>query len=243
MKTRCLLLSLLAFSAAPAWAESEPSARNSVLSVRGTGRYEQKPDFAEFTVIVSTAGKTLNAAVDAHRDRATRGLEALQKLEASGIRIRSSRFGVTEEKRPSYTPPTYAGQPAPPPPKISDAPFTAKTWFELNAVSMDTLNQTVTQIAATGLFEIQRVIFKIKNERTALNEARKAAMTDARGQADAYSSAGDLKLVEITEVTDGEAKPVDGYADLPMGRFLQIIPPAVVSFDATVNVTWRIAPR
>ena len=77
-----------------------------------------------------------------------------------------------------------------------------------------------------------------------LNQARRAAMVDAREQAGAYADAGELKLVEIIEITDGEATPMEnGVADLPMPRFVQIIPPATVAFTASVNVTWRIAPR
>jgi uncharacterized protein YggE len=77
-----------------------------------------------------------------------------------------------------------------------------------------------------------------------LNQARRQAMTDARDQAAAYADAGDLRLVEIIAVTDGDAVPYSGgYVDMPVSRLVQIIPPLTVSFDSSVQVTWRIAPR
>ncbi|SEP25488.1 Protein of unknown function [Methylobacterium sp. ap11] len=72
---------------------------------------------------------------------------------------------------------------------------------------------------------------------------RRAAVLDAREPARIYAEAAELKPVEITEITDGEGSPPDGYADMPRSRVAQIIPPAVVTFSAAVTIRWRIAPR
>ena len=246
MKTRCLLLFFASLCSAPVHAENDTAAprRSSVMTVRGVGSYAQKPELARFDVVVATSGKTLDAAVEGHKDRATRALAALKQREETGLRIESSAFRIDEEKRPPYHPLNYPDEPAKLPPKISDTPFTARTEFHLTATRIDVLNEMVSGLASTGLFEFRKIDFKVDKERAALNQARRAAMADAREQAQAYAEAGELKLVEITDVTDGEARPSDlGAADMPLPRFVQIIPPAEVKFDATVNVTWRIAPH
>jgi hypothetical protein len=52
------------------------------------------------------------------------------------------------------------------------------------------------------------------------------------------------RLVEIVAITDGEASRFsNNAADLPVTRFVQIIPPLTVAFDSAVQVIWRIAPR
>ena len=133
-----------------------------------------------------------------------------------------------------------------PPSKPPEPTFTASTTYFLRASPIDKLNVLVTRLAESGLLNIRSVSYKVEQERQALNRARRAAMADAKEQAAAYADAGDFWLVDIAEVTDGEARAaVDVQNDLPSrGRpFVQIIPPATVTFTASVNVTWRIAPK
>lgn len=238
---------LLALSLSPATAQQQGEAgsprRGSIITVKGTGQFEQKPDYGRFEAVVTTRGKTLDEAAAAHEARATKALEMLRSLEGDGVTIEKSAFQVSEE-RPAYQPPVMRGDPPPVPPKPPENPFSASTTFNMKATRIDRLNAAVSRIAGSGLFALRQVTFKADRERAALNQARRAAMVDAREQATAYAEAGDLALVEIIEVTDGEARPYeDGAFDLPRSRFVQIIPPAAISFEASVNVTWRIAPR
>lgn len=238
MRGRAACLLVLLGLTLPAAAQQQPAERRgAVLSVRGEGRAEAKPDFAVFDVTVSTSSRSLDEAAAAHRERATRALTLLQGLSADGISIERSTFHLDQDRPP---PPVPGLRPDTRPP----APFTAQTIFSLKATAIGGLNAIVSRLAASGLFEVRSVRFKVDEERAALNRARRAAMTDAKEQAQAYADAGDLRLVEIVEVTDGQAAPApDGQADLPLPRHVQIIPPATVAFDASVTVTWRIAPR
>jgi uncharacterized protein YggE len=232
---------LLASLAVPAHSQDAPSPRPGTMSIRGEGRTDIKPDYAVFTVTVSTRAPTLDEAATSHPDRATRALAALQEMKGSGITVRSSSFNLNQD-RPLPILPARDGQP---PVKPPEPQFTAVTTFSLKGAPIDDLNAAVTKIAASGLLEIRGVSFRVEQERNALNEARRAAMRDAKEQAEAYADAGGLKLGEILEVSDGQATPprFDGAADMPAPRFVQIIPPATVRFDASVNVTWRIAAR
>jgi hypothetical protein len=49
----------------------------------------------------------------------------------------------------------------------------------------------------------------------------------------------------VLDITDDEAYPrAEGeMADMPAGGQVQIIPPATLSFEGSVRMTWRIAPR
>lgn len=214
----------------------------SVLTVKGAGKFVQKPDYGRFEVSVTTRGKTLETTVTAHEERAGSAITALRRFEALGVGIEKSRFRL-DESRPGYQAPRYPGDR--PPPERVETPFTATTTFTLKVGGIDNLNTAMSRIAETGLFHIETVTFKVENERAALLEARRAAMTDAREQAKVYAEAADIRLVEISAITDGEASPSEvGAADMPRSaRRIQLVPPATLSFDATVNVTWRIAPH
>lgn len=219
-----------------------PSA-GSVLTVKGAGTFVQKPDYGRFEVSVTTRGKTLETTVTAHEERAGSAITVLRRFEALGVGIEKSRFRL-DESRPGYQAPRYPGD-RPPPPERIENPFTATTTFTLKVGGIDNLNTAMSRIAETGLFHIETVTFKVENERAALLEARRAAMTDAREQAKVYAEAADIRLVEISAITDGEASPSElGAADMARSaRRIQLVPPATLSFDATVNVTWRIAPH
>jgi uncharacterized protein YggE len=235
-----LYLALLAPVAAQ---DSSELRRGPVLSVKGSGRIEVKPDYAAFDVIVSTKGRTLEEAAQAHQERATAALAVLRGMTAEGLAIERSTFHLNQDRPPPPVPQVPGTRPPPAPAKPAEPPYTAQTTFSLRLKPVEALNAVASRLAASGHFEMRPVSFQVEQERNALNQARRAAMLDAREQAEAYADAGGLRLVEIIEVTDGEASPLNSQYDLPRARFVQIIPPATVAFNAGVNVTWRIAPR
>jgi uncharacterized protein YggE len=212
--------------------------------VLGKGSYEAKPERAGFRATVSTDGRTLDAATKQHEERASRALKALQNLQADGLTVEKSNFRVNERRAPRQLTAAELTQGKRAESVVEG--YVAVTTFSVGVSAIDKLNQSVSKLAETGLFEIASVQFYVLNERTALNQARRAAMLDALEQAQAYAEPVSLKLGQIIAITDGEARPIDGEADLPMRRAdarytVQIVPPAALEFTASVNVTWRIS--
>ncbi|MBB4039676.1 uncharacterized protein YggE [Microvirga flocculans] len=215
------------------------------MTVLGKGRYEVKPDLARVTVTVTTEGKTLESVGNPHQVRATRAFKVLQDVETLGVEVERSSFRVDERRvqRPIPQGPAQRYE------AVVDG-YMATTTFSLKSSTLDKLNEVVTRLADASLFQIESVRFQASQERAALNQARRAAMLDAKEQALAYAEPVDLELKEIVTVTDGDAEAPGGYADLPAKRAspagsytVQIVPPATLEFTASVNVTWRIAPR
>jgi uncharacterized protein YggE len=238
MPIRALPFLLLVSLALPAAAQ-EPSAEphtGATLAVKGEGRVNVKPDYAQFFATVSTRGRSLSDAATAHEERATRALSVLQGLKAAGVEVDTTSFRLNQQF------PQAGRQPQE---KPSEPQFVAVTSFNLKARPIDALNGIITKLASSGLFEVQNVSFLVDQERAALNDARRAAVRDARDQAEAYADAAGVRLAAVAEIADGEAIPVraDGYADLARPTYVQIIPPATVAFTASVRVVWRIAPR
>lgn len=206
--------------------------RGNVVCVRGTGQFATKPNLARVDVAIVTRGKTLDGALDAHGDPTRRVQEILKSLETAGMTVERSVFRLNRESEPYHT----ADNPNPKPP---DQPFTAITEMTLTVPSVGAVDEAVNRLAASGVVEVRKITDAVASERQALNEARRAAVLDAREQARIYAEAAELKLVEITEITSGEASPPDGYADMPRSRVARIIPPAVVTFSAAVTIRWR----
>lgn len=217
------------------------------MAVLGKGRYEVKPDLARVALTVTTEGKTLESVGNPHQERATRAFKVLQDLQPLGIEIEKSNYRVDERRVQRPIPPLQPG-PGQRYESVVEG-YTATTTFSLKIVAMDKLNEIVTKVMDSNLVQVHSVRFQVTQDRAALNQARRAAMLDAKEQALAYAEPVELELKEIVAITDGEAEAPSGYADLPARRApsphstVQIIPPATLEFNASVNVTWRIAPR
>lgn len=239
-----VVVSVLVF-ASNGWAQE--ARREPTLTVLGKGSYETTPELARFSATVSTDGRTLEDAAKSHEERATRASKVVKDLATAGLEVEKCNFSLAERRVQRSTTASTAGVLGQHTETVVDG-YVAKTTYLLKATSLDNLNQIVTKLAETGLFQVDRVRFHVLNERAALNEARRSAMLDAREQAQAYANPVDLELRQILAITDGEAQPVDGYADLPLRRAVgpysvQIVPPATLEFTASVNVTWQIVPR
>ncbi len=238
---------LLAVSGAFAQTASPEEGRGPVLTVLGKGSFEAKPDLARFLAVVSTEGRTLEAASNAHEQRATRASKVLQDLKASGIEIEKSSFEMAERRGFRPIPPIQPG-PGQRHESVVEG-YTATTTFSLKTSSVDSLDQLVSKVVKADIFEVQAIRFHVVQERAALNQARRAAILDAREQAQAYAEAADLELGDIVAVRDGEAQAIPEYGNLPVKKAapivqtVQIIPPAALEFTASVSVAWRVAAR
>jgi uncharacterized protein YggE len=230
-----LALFLAIIAGGNAAAQERQPDRGPVLTVRGVGKLEAKPDYARLSIQVVTTADTLEDAANAHEERATRALELLNQLKADGLEVQSSSFSVAQD-RPLPLGSDRTQPPAPP-------KFRATTAFTARSRNMPGLNALVSRIANSGVLEVRTVTYGVDQERQALNNARRAAVADAREQAELYADAAKVKLVEIAEIDNGDARAADGQADLPVPRFVQIIPPAVVTFNSGVSITWKIRSR
>jgi uncharacterized protein YggE len=144
-------LLVLASFVLPAQAQQQPAEpnRGPILTVKGVGRIEMKPDYARLFVSVSTKAPTLDEAARAHRERATRALSALQGLAAEVIEIERSTFRLNQDA-PPYPAPTGPRPEA----KAETRPFTAQTSFFLKTKVIDSLNPIITKLSVSGLFEV-----------------------------------------------------------------------------------------
>ena len=112
MLHRYLLLTFIALVvASPTLGQtaSQEGRREPLLTVLGSGSYEVKPDLALFQAVVSTSGKTLDAATTPHRERATRALKVLQDLQADGLKIEKSNFSANARHGQRPIPPIQPG--------------------------------------------------------------------------------------------------------------------------------------
>ncbi|MES1155375.1 MAG: SIMPL domain-containing protein, partial [Pseudorhodoplanes sp.] len=176
----------------PALAQpAPPPPERATITVQGEGKSEAPPDYAAISVDLVTAAPSLEAATRAHRERAARAAAAIKSLEANGLSIESSTFRLDR-----IIPPVAPGQ------KSSAPEFRAVTTFSLKSKNIATIDNTVTKLAETGLFEIHGLRFALDENSKAIDDARRNAVRDARHRADVYAEAAGVEIGEIVEITD-----------------------------------------
>jgi uncharacterized protein YggE len=228
---RIAAISLVLFIAMLAGgANAQPGAREPFITVNGEGRVNVAPDYAEFFADLVTRADSLEVATRQHTDRAAKATAALRGMAKHGVSVERSSFRL-EQSRPVPRP----GQ------KQAPAEYRAVTTFAVKVNKLDALNEAVSSIAATGLFEIRNIRYGINNEERAIDDARRAAVKNARRQAEVYADAAGVKLGEILEIFDGMAQNLGSEAALRAATpNVQLSPPETIPFRAAVNIKWRI---
>lgn len=227
-----LSAALFALCMACSAAAAQQNTRLSTISVQGEGRVETAPDHARLTAEVVTRGKTLEAATAAHRERATKADGILRGMENDGLKIERAVFRLDQSRLP-----------APPGQRQPEPEYEAVTSFSLKTDRMASVDQLVTKIADSGLFEIQNLNFGIEERNPAIAAARRDAVADARERARTYAEAAGQQLGEVLEMSDNSARPMrDMAAPMAMRASMKVSPPDTLSVTATINMIWRIVP-
>ena len=223
---------VVAMIAGAAYAQTAPT-RESFITVAGEGRVDVAPEFAEFFADVVTRGESLEAATKQHTERAAKAAAVLRAMAKHNVSVERSSFRLEQNRLPSRP-----GQ------KQPAFEYRAITTFALKANRLASLNDVVSSVAAAGLFEVRTIRYGIKDEERAIDDARRAAVKNARRQAEVYADAAGVKLAEILEIFDGLAQNLGSEASLRAATpNVQVSPPATIPFRAGINIKWRIVSK
>ena len=224
---------ILATIAGAAHAQTTPT-RDAFIAVAGEGHVNVAPDFAEFFADVVTRGESLEAATRLHTDRAAKATAALRALAKHNVNVERSSFRLEQVR----------GAARPAEKKQASPEYRATTTFSLKANQIAALNEVISSIAGAGVFEVRTIRYGIKDEERAIDDARRAAVKNARRQAEVYADAAGVKLAEILEIFDGVAQNLGSEASLRAATpNVQVSPPATIPFRAGINIKWRIVSR
>ena len=227
------------FVAAPALAQS-PSPERATVSVTGTGEVELKPNFARISVMVGTQADTVAQAVDANRTASERVLARIQALGVKRDDIRTANFSVFQ------TPPRVGRNGE----EIKVPRFTANHQLNVITRDIDGVGRLSGEILASGDMTFQSLSWGLDRQEEGGDGARRAAVGDAKRQAEVYAAAAGIKLGRLVAIRDGSVQAFDrGEADIPMrmsvaksAEAIPVVPPATIRYTASVQLVFEIAP-
>lgn len=234
---RSLLLLPFLLAAAPALSQTPP--RPATINVTGSGEAELKPDLARVQILVSTPADTLQQAVDLNRAATDR---VLGKLQAIGVKREDIR---TINLQTFPTPPRYGNDGR----EIRAPRYTANHQLRIVTRDIEGVGKLAGEITTIEGVSFQSLTWALDKKDEGMDIARRGAVQDARRQAELYAEAAGVKLGRLIEIRDGVAHPYGGgREEAPMAMAARssepvpVVPPATLSYTATIQMVWEIAP-
>lgn len=213
--------------AAPVLADDD---RIRTISVTGTGTVEAAPDMATLMIGVTTQAETATEALTAN-SAATEAVIA--RLTASGIEARDMQTSNLSIN------PNWTGYDSSSP-RISG--YVASNMLTVRVRKLETTGTVLDAAVADGANTLNGLTFGLANPEPAYDEARKAAVADARARAELLAAAAGVALGPVLSISDGGA--MTGPA--PMYREAASVAPVPVvggelGLVANVSITYAIA--
>ena len=204
------------------------------LTVTGEASVSAAPDLATIRAGVETDGETAAAALTANSERAA---DMIAALRAAGVEPKDLQTGTLRLE------PRYADQ-------SRTAPGEAPAVVGYRAINevmatirdLDGLGAVIDRVVQAGANRINAIRFGLADDGALADEARRRAVTEARGRAEVLAEAAGVGLGRVLSITDGGdgPQPVPGMMmraeamDVPIER-------GEVGVQASVTVVWEIA--
>jgi uncharacterized protein len=192
---------------APAQAQT-PTPADARIVVSGEGNVSVAPDYAQIRAGVTTRAKTAAEATDANAKAMAAVIAALGTAGIDRNDIQTAQFSV----QPVYV----VSQPGN---EQKLTGFSTSNEVNVKIRQIGKLGAILDQLAAAGATDIGNIAFLHSDLSKALDQAREAAVADARRKAELYAHAAGLTLGTVVWLTEetGAAPPLfKARASAPM---------------------------
>jgi hypothetical protein len=225
------VLNALLLSAALALPLAAPALADNVITVTGEGTVQVTPDMATISLGVTTDGASAAEAMAAN----SKALQAvIDRLKAAGIEdcdLQTSNLTLN---------PNWVGYDFGSTPKI--AGYVASNMLNVRVRALNSLGTVLDASIADGANTLNGITFDLSAPRPAQDEARKAAVEDAKARATLLVEAAGASLGKIVSITENA-----GYGSgMPMFRAEASAAPVPVAsgqigLTSSVTISFEIA--
>lgn len=165
--------------------------QGTLLSVNAEGKVTGRPDMATANLGVVTEGPTAAAAMQANAQRMTALIAALRRAGVAERDIQTSNLSVS----PQYV---YEERQ---PPRLTG--YQASNTVTAKICNLDRTGATLDAAVTAGGNTLNGVSFSYQEPDAVLDQARTAAIADARRRAELYARAAGLRVHRIISISEG----------------------------------------
>src|SRR5260221_13640246 len=157
-----------------------------LVIVIGEGSVSVTPDYAQIGSGVTTRAKTVKEATEANSKLMAAIINALLESGVAQRDVQTSRFSIQ---------PIYAPQEPRNEPKL--AGYSVSNQVRLKIRQIHKVGEILDRLVTAGATDIGNVEFLVSEPSKALDQAREAAIADARRKAEVYARASGIKLGRV----------------------------------------------
>jgi uncharacterized protein len=178
-----LLTACGAFGSNPTGSANQPPQRT--LNVTGSGKVNLTPDIVYINIGVHTEGADVAEALASNTAQAQKVTDALKQYNVEAKDIQTTAFNV------------YPQQQYGPQGEMLDIKYMVDNSVYVTVRDLTNLGAILDTVVKSGANNINGIQFDVANRDAAISEARKAAVADARAQAEELVAAAGAKLGEV----------------------------------------------
>src|SRR6266852_3702262 len=196
---RIALIAASAFLLATVQAQAQQAqiAQEGRVIVTGEGDVAVAPDHAQITGGVTTRAKSVKEATDANSKAMAAITAALLEAGIEQKDIQTLRFSIQ---------PVYAPQGPNTEPKLVGYSISNQVRVKIRQIGK--VGEILDRLIAAGVTNVGNIAFLVSDPSKALDQAREAAIADARRKAEVYARASGLRLGQVVWITeDSEFAP------------------------------------
>lgn len=210
-----------------------------VLSISGTGNVTAEPDIAYISSGVLSEAKTAKDALADNNKKMQAIFEVLAKTGIERKHIQTSNFSV-QPRYNHYRP--KAGETQKPPKIVG---YSVSNTVTVKVIDLSKLGQTITEVVKFGSNQLGDIRFDLSNKQELLDEARKAAVLDAKRKAEIYTSAAGVRIGRLVSLNEASRSiPRAKQYSLARASLKQAAPTPVSGGEQqlsfTISITWEI---
>lgn len=230
------LIVAAALALAPAAHATEEKPRT--ITITGEGEVTAAPDIAYVDMGVVSEGKTAAEALAANTAAMEKVFEGLEEAGIDKKDMQTSNFSVYpvyEQVRPEDNRPHT--------PKIGG--YTVQNQLTVKVRDLDNLGAILDKVVTLGSNQLSGVRFAIDDPKPLMDEARKAAVTNALDKAKLYAGAAGVAVGEILTISEGGySMPQPYYAkDMMMSARAEGAPVPMAAGEQTVSANVTLVIR
>lgn len=182
----------VAISVAPcAQAQQPPAQAEARVIVIGEGSVHVAPDYAQIRGGVTTKGKTVKEATDANSKVMAAITAALLNSGIAQTDIKTAQFSI----QPVYAPPQPQNEP-----KLTG--YSVSNQVIVTVRALGKVSEILDRMVDAGATDVGNVSFLHADPAKALDQAREAAVADARRKAELYAHAAGFTLGRVAWLTE-----------------------------------------
>ena len=215
----------IAFAVAPAFAQMPQSpAADARIVVTGEGSVSVAPDYAAINAGVMSRAKTAGEAADANAKSMAAVISALTDAGIARNDIQTVQYSL----QPVYTSPVSGSEQ-----KLTG--FSVSNRLNVKIRDIGKTGAILDRLVATGATDIGNVEYLHSNSSALLDQARQAAMADARRKAELYAKAAGLTIGVVAFVSEGAGSTPPVFGKL-MRAAAPAMPTQILSGEDTLSV-------